>query len=86
MPELNFLIIIGMVLIILGLFLMVFWVIARSVQQGVEPSEKKEEKVKGGGAILIGPIPIVFGTDKRFALIAMLLAIVLMLLAIWFLR
>jgi len=34
-------------------------------------------KVKGGGAILVGPIPIVFGTDKESMKIVLILAIVL---------
>jgi uncharacterized protein (TIGR00304 family) len=38
---------------------------------------RKTEKVKGGGAIIIGPIPIVFGTDKEFPRTVMLLSIVL---------
>lgn len=44
-----------------------------------------ETKVKGGGVILIGPIPIVFGSDKRYAIIAILLTIALMILGIIFL-
>lgn len=39
--------------------------------------------VKGGGVIMIGPIPIIFGSDRKSAEIAIILAIVLMLL--WFL-
>jgi len=35
-------------------------------------------KVKGGGVILIGPIPIVFG-DARFAIYAMIFALILIL-------
>jgi len=34
-------------------------------------------KVKGGGAILVGPIPIVFGTDRESMKIILILAIVL---------
>jgi uncharacterized protein (TIGR00304 family) len=34
-------------------------------------------KVKGGGAIIIGPIPIVFGTDKESVKIILILSIVL---------
>lgn len=52
--------------------------------QGTEGhgTEKLGKKVNGGGVIFIGPIPIIFGSDKRFAIIAILLAIVLMLLAL----
>jgi len=45
--------------------------------------EKKRREIKGGGVILIGPIPIVFG-ESRFAVYALILAIVLMLLSIAF--
>ncbi|MFQ6086600.1 MAG: DUF131 domain-containing protein [Candidatus Bathyarchaeia archaeon] len=38
---------------------------------------KGKGKVKGGGAIIIGPFPIVFGTDKESVRILLLLSIVL---------
>ena len=86
MFEWNLLITGGIILIVLGLFLAVFWTIMRSVQAEHEyesaGSEKKGTKIKGGGVILIGPIPIVLGSDRRFALIAMILAIVILLLMI----
>ncbi len=47
-----------------------------------EATEKKVEK-HYGGVILIGPIPIVFGSDKNYALLSTLGAI-LMLIAIAF--
>ncbi len=34
-------------------------------------------KVRGGGAIIIGPIPIVFGTDKKMVKTILILSIVL---------
>ena len=37
---------------------------------------------RGAGLLLIGPIPIVFGTDKQSVKLVMILAIVLILLAI----
>lgn len=92
MPDWAFIITAGIILLLLG-FLLVAIGMMRSVKENEEPEEQlsphrevREEKVKGGGVILIGPIPIVFGTDKRFALVAMVLAIVLMLLAIIFLK
>jgi uncharacterized protein (TIGR00304 family) len=90
MSEWNLLITIGIILIVLGLFLAVFWTIMRSVQAEHEydssGSEKTGTKIKGGGVIMIGPIPIVLGSDRRFALIAMILAIVILLLMIVFLK
>lgn len=44
---------------------------------------KKKEKVKGGGVILIGPVPIVFG-ESRYAVVALVLAILLMVLSFFF--
>ncbi len=50
----------------------------------VEETRKKEKerKVDFGGVVMIGPIPIVFGSDKKAAMLAMILAILLMILAI----
>jgi len=75
---------------ILGILLMLlFFVIGRrneNMEEKVIPAQDITEgpgtKVKGGGIIFIGPIPIVFGSDKRFAIIAIMLIIVLMLLAL----
>ena len=39
--------------------------------------EEEREKVRGGAVILLGPIPIVFGSDWRMAVAAMILAILL---------
>jgi uncharacterized protein (TIGR00304 family) len=41
-------------------------------------------KVRGGGVVMIGPVPIVFGTDKESARILMLLGIVLMIVLLLF--
>ncbi len=89
MPDWTFLIIAGSFLLILGFLLVAFGMMGKESE---EPDEErpagtgKETRVKGGGVILIGPVPLVFGTDKRYALLMMILAIVLMLLAITFLK
>jgi uncharacterized protein (TIGR00304 family) len=54
------------------------------VRKRLERSEiEKKTEVKGGGVILIGPIPIVFG-DSRIALYVLMLTIALMVLSIIF--
>lgn len=77
----------GIILILIG-FAMVF-LGRRNETPGKKSIQaldtEPETKVKGGGVILIGPIPIVFGSDKRYAIIAILLTIALMLLALIFL-
>jgi uncharacterized protein (TIGR00304 family) len=50
------------------------------------PAGKVESKVKTGGVIMLGPIPIIFGSDKESAKTAAILAIILMLLSLLFLR
>ncbi len=91
MTDFTFLIAAGLILIVLGFFLIAYGTM-RSGQEtgGVEErrpdQEIREKKVRGGGVILIGPFPIVFGTDKRVALIAMILSIVVMVMAILFLK
>jgi len=39
-------------------------------------------KVRAGGLVMIGPIPIVFGTDKEIVRILLILSIVLIVLAV----
>jgi len=41
-------------------------------------------KVRGGGAVIIGPVPIVFGTDKESVRIILVLSIVLVALLLVF--
>ncbi len=87
MPDWTFLIIAGSFLIILGFLLVASGMIGKEEPDEERPAGKaKEIKVKGGGVIFIGPVPLVFGTDKRYALLMMILAIVLMLLLIVFLK
>jgi uncharacterized protein (TIGR00304 family) len=43
---------------------------------------RTESGVKGGGVVMVGPIPIIFGSDARWATVAIVLAIVLLLLTV----
>ena len=43
---------------------------------------KAEGKVKGGGAVIIGPFPIIFGTDKESVRTVLLLSLALTILLI----
>lgn len=91
MIDWTYLITLGSFMILLG-FLMVAFGMARQVLENAARGEKipghdiKDGTVKGAGVILIGPVPVVFGTDKKYAALLMILAIVLMLLAIMFRR
>jgi uncharacterized protein (TIGR00304 family) len=67
----------GISLIFVGI-LVIFVAIILVVMSNV----KGEGKVKGGGAIIIGPIPIIFGTDKKSIKTILLLSITLTMLLI----
>ena len=41
-----------------------------------------ETRVRGGGVVMIGPIPLVFGSDMKWASVAILLAVVLIVLSL----
>jgi len=68
----NYLLIIfiGLIMITAGIILLII------------DSLKKEKNVETGGVLIIGPIPIVFGSSREAAYLAMILAIVLTILAI----
>lgn len=45
-------------------------------------SAKETGKIKGGGALIIGPFPIIFGTDKESVRTVLILSIILTILLI----
>ncbi|WP_321419109.1 DUF131 domain-containing protein [uncultured Methanomethylovorans sp.] len=55
------------------------------IHQGLEDMFTRTE-VRGGGIIMIGPIPIILGTDSKSTQVVILLAIVLMLITFFFFR
>jgi len=61
----------GITLIFVGVLIIVIAIILLFVSGG------KSGEVKGGGAIIIGPIPIVFGTDKKSLKTILLLSLAL---------
>jgi uncharacterized protein (TIGR00304 family) len=61
----------GTVLIFIGVLIVIVAVLLISVRSA------GKGKVKAGGAVIIGPIPIIFGTDKKSLKTVMGLSIVL---------
>ena len=47
---------------------------------------KAESRIRGGGVIMLGPIPIVFGSDGESAKTAIIFAIILMVLSLLIFR
>lgn len=70
---------IGIILIIVGVIVILLAVILTSAR-GTGKS-----KVRAGGVIMIGPIPIIFGTDKKSIKTIVTLALALTVAAIIFL-
>lgn len=71
----------GFALIFIG-FIIVFLAVALFAVRGFKSGESK-----GGGIIIIGPIPIVFGSDKRITrnLLYLALALVIATIALFLL-
>ncbi len=42
-------------------------------------SGEAKAEIKGGGVVMIGPVPIIFGSDAKWASVAIVLAIILLL-------
>jgi uncharacterized protein (TIGR00304 family) len=69
----TFVMALGIAVIVLAMFLS-----SRSEGSG----EERRGRVRGGGVVMIGPIPIIFGTDAKWAAIAIALAIVLVIVSL----
>ncbi|MDI6885254.1 MAG: DUF131 domain-containing protein [archaeon] len=76
------LITVGFLLVFIGILVILAGIFSMAYQAwktgGVE---KPEGGVRGGGVVMIGPIPIIFGTDIGALELVMILAIVLMVIA-----
>ena len=66
----------GIALIFVGVLIIVLAVLLLSVWN------VKKGKVKGGGAIIIGPVPIIFGTDRESLRTVLLLSLALTVLLV----
>lgn len=64
----------GIVLVLVGIGVIAVSMLAEGRSAGAE--------VKGGGVVMIGPVPVIFGSDARWASLAMALAIILILLTL----
>jgi uncharacterized protein (TIGR00304 family) len=78
---------IGFIVFVAGIALVIIGIILAAVRRGSQERQRDEKekkqsdkRVRGAGVVVIGPIPIVFGTDRGALLIALGAAIVLMIL------
>jgi len=72
---------IGVMLIIAGLFVLLTAYIMEHAGRESGPGEGGG-RVRGGGVVIVGPVPIVFGTDKGAAVIAAIVGAVLTVIAL----
>ena len=71
---------IGVALILVGFalaFVAMIWLVLSGAKGG-------KARVKGGGVVIIGPIPIIFGTDKESVKVILVLSIALVVLLLVF--
>jgi uncharacterized protein (TIGR00304 family) len=77
MPNL---VLIGVAIILAG-FLVVFLAMMMSAKK--PKGGERQTQVRGGGVIMIGPIPIIFGSDAKWTSIAVVLAIALIVIVLF---
>jgi len=65
---------VGLAVIFAGILIIIIAIIMLSVRSSGKGN------VRGGGAIIIGPVPIIFGTDKKSLETIVLLSLVLTIL------
>ena len=64
----------GVAIVLVGFGVMVVALLSQTGKGGAE--------ARGGGVVMIGPIPIIFGSDMKWASVAIVLAIVLVVLTL----
>ncbi|NYR14960.1 DUF131 domain-containing protein [Pyrobaculum arsenaticum] len=69
--------VLALLLIFAGFFLIVLALLLSALRGSGE-----EGRVEAGGVVLIGPVPIVFGTSERIARLMLILAVALAAMAL----
>lgn len=80
MSSSEALVIAGVILVFIGIMLVFVGALAGMLGAG------KNVKTEAGGVVLIGPVPIIFGTSWRAALVVSILAIIMIVLALVLMR
>lgn len=71
-----------MIIIFIGIIILIIGTVLQgSSQTNDDQQGSQTSTVKTGGVVLIGPIPIIFGSDKSTIITSVILAIILMVLA-----
>lgn len=78
MVNFNTVILAGIAVVVLGI-LIIF--VGTVLQATKSTGETQTGEVQAGGVVMIGPIPIIFGTNKNITVVSIVLAIILMIVA-----
>jgi uncharacterized protein (TIGR00304 family) len=76
------LVFIGAVIVIVGML----FVFAGMIKEAVTSKDAVNGEIRGGGIIMIGPLPIIFGTDKDSLATVIILAILLVVVSFFLFR
>jgi len=78
---------IGTFIVFIGILVILAGIIKQAGEKELTTAgeEGAKSEIKGGGVILLGPFPVVFGTDKQSAAAVVILTIILM-IALVFMR
>src|SRR5437773_2276234 len=66
------------ILLVFAAFAVIF--VAMILSASAKPNS--EGRVRGGGVVMIGPIPLIFGSDMKWASVAIVLALALILVTL----
>ena len=80
----QYLFAIGLTLVFVGILALIVGIIWEMMKGAREESKEGERRTEYGGVIFIGPIPIVFGSNKDMAKLALIIGIVMFVLVILF--
>ena len=71
LPSVGFLVLlIGLALVVLGVVLVIARRGSKRNRGNVKEGERNKRELRAGGVVIFGPIPIIFGTDRKTLLIA----------------
>jgi uncharacterized protein (TIGR00304 family) len=73
LKVLTFIILAGFIISLIGLLLIVLSLIS---------GEREGERVEGGGVLIVGPLPIVFGSSRKAALIAAIIGVIMIVIVL----
>lgn len=69
----------------LGFAMMALGIILAMLGAFLAATRSGEGKAEAGGVVMVGPIPVVFGTSKKAAKVALLMALAMLILTLLFL-